>query len=1079
MGERDFDLLQATLLKAAAKGWQALQFDVSLRYTSLKKDYTYDLSKMRSDVLPRDGNVDNIAEAIYPADGPENICPLKVYGDGNCFYRALSKAIFGHEGRHTELRVMTVLELVKNTRKYASQATYDKMCSNPPSVQYVVETSVSDRSLVPGNFLKSIQNETLSSIKSGEYCSLIHFFAVANALNHPIYSIYPTIQNVAVNRHYFHQEIRPLSDEKVRQGSPIYIMWSHTENSNPINWSPNHFVVCFSVLPTDVQTNEMKEPAPKKSKLCIDLDDTPEITLGSQNDKANKKSDDNEFIQTTEDEIDKDKTSIDDSGFSDLGKIVTGAIKLNTMSSAEKISYIQNQPLPDDIAKLKTGRAQTTNTGELKKTLSFQSSWMNQFPWLTFSKLLNGGLCKFCVMFPQSDVQHQNAFVTQPFTAYKKALGKTSALLKHQNSEHHKNAKSVYHTTKMTSEVPSSSLPYKLNQQNQTQYQHNIRLLEKIVDAVILCGKQNIPLRGHRDDSTSDSSNKGNFLAILQLLAKHDEQLMSHLQTAKKNALYTSKTIQNEVIQLIGNHITGKILKGLQGRGFYSIIADEVTDKYANKEVLVLCLRFLDTRENPATIKEEFLDFSNIGRTTGEAIADKLIEILRSLAIPIENMRGQAYDGAAAMASEKRGCQGRMKSLNQLALFTHCRSHVLNLSVASACKLPLVRNMIDVLNSVFIFFDSSPKRQGFFENIIENDGSVDFSKKKLVGLCKTRWVERHICFDVFYTMYKFVIKCLQHIINQNLDESTSEDWSWDRQTKVTAQGLLASLTSFSVLITFVFVRYVLDTIKPLTLKLQKRDIDIFTASKLIEEHVDRIKEIRTAVDTEFESCFEDAKQIADDLDIVIKIPRVCSKQQHRENVSTTNPKDYYRSVVAIPFLDFLLSELNSRFQKEDLVAYSICTLLPINMTNLSQEELSKLASELTFWESDLPCLSVKDLEKELADWKRYCVNMSKETSEKLCNLIFLFNFVNGDVFPNVKILLHIGCVLPITTCEAERSFSGLRRIKSYMRSTMQEDRLTGLALMHLHHSLEIDQKEIVQSFIRQGKRRLFQSSLFS
>lgn len=130
------------------------------------------------------------------------------------------------------------------------------------------------------------------------------------------------------------------------------------------------------------------------------------------------------------------------------------------MSSAEKISYIQNQPLPDDIAKLKTGRAQTTNTGELKKTLSFQSSWMNQFPWLTFSKLLNGGLCKFCVMFPQSDVQHQNAFVTQPFTAYKKALGKTSALLKHQNSEHHKNAKSVYHTTKMTSEVPSSSLPY-------------------------------------------------------------------------------------------------------------------------------------------------------------------------------------------------------------------------------------------------------------------------------------------------------------------------------------------------------------------------------------------------------------------------------------------------------------------------------------------------------------------------------------------------------------------------------------------------------------------------------------------
>ncbi|XP_056016929.1 52 kDa repressor of the inhibitor of the protein kinase-like [Ostrea edulis] len=478
----------------------------------------------------------------------------------------------------------------------------------------------------------------------------------------------------------------------------------------------------------------------------------------------------------------------------------------------------------------------------------------------------------------------------------------------------------------MTSEVPSSSLPYKLDQQNQAQYQHTIKLLETIANAIIFCGKQNIPLREHRDDTTSDSSNKGNFLAILQLLAKHDEQLWSHLQKAKKNALYTSKTIQNEVIQLIGNHITGKILKGLQGRVFYSIIADEVTDKYANKEVLVLCLRFLDTREHPAIIKEEFLDFANIGRTTGEAIADKLIEILRLLAIPIDNMRGQAYDGVAAMTSEKRGCQGRIKSLNQLALYTHCRSHVLNLSIASACKLPLVRNMIDVLNSVFIFFDSSPKRQGFLETIVENDGSVDFSRKKLVGLCKTRWVERHICFDVFYTMYKFVIKCLQHILNQNLDESTSENWSWDRQTKVTAQGLLASMTSFSVLITFVFVRYVLDTIKPLTLKPQKRDIDIFTASKLIEEHVDRIKEIRRAVDTELESCFEDAKQIADDLDIVIKTPRVCSKQPHRENVSTSNPRDYHRSVVAIPYLDFFLRIRGFRKKIWWHIQYALCCL---------------------------------------------------------------------------------------------------------------------------------------------------------
>ena len=280
-------------------------------------------------------------------------------------------------------------------------------------------------------------------------------------------------------------------------------------------------------------------------------------------------------------------------------------------------------------------------------------------------------------MFPQLDIQHQHTFVTQPFTAYKKALGKNSSLLKHHNSEHHKNAKVQYQTTMTSSEKPSSTLPYRLNKQNQDIYDRNVKILESIVYAVILCGKQNISLRGHRDDATSDASNKGNFLAILQLLAKHDDLLSSHIQSAKRNASYTSKTIQNEVIQIVGNHIISKILGGLQGRGFYSIIADEVTDKFTKKEVLVLCLRFLDTRERPAAIKEEFIDFANIGKTTGEAIANKPLEIIQRIGIPIENIRGQAYDGASAMASEKVGCQGRIKSVNKLAVYTHCRSHVL------------------------------------------------------------------------------------------------------------------------------------------------------------------------------------------------------------------------------------------------------------------------------------------------------------------------------------------------------------------------------------------------------------------
>lgn len=55
--------------------------------------------------------------------------------------------------------------------------------------------------------------------------------------------------------------------------------------------------------------------------------------------------------------------------------------------------------------------------------------------------------------------------------------------------------------------------------------------------------------------------------------------------------------------------------------------------------------------------------------------------------------------------------------------------------------------------------------------------------------------------------------------------------------------------------------------------------------------MDRIKEIRRAIDTEFESCFEDAKQILDDLDIYGLKPQGFALSSNTENVSESSPRD--------------------------------------------------------------------------------------------------------------------------------------------------------------------------------------------
>ena len=77
-----------------------------------------------------------------------------------------------------------------------------------------------------------------------------------------------------------------------------------------------------------------------------------------------------------------------------------------------------------------------------------------------------------------------------------------------------------------------------------------------------------------------------------------------------------------------------------------------------------------------------------------------------------------------------------------------------------------------------------------------------------------------------------------------------------------------------------------------------------------------------------------------------------------------------------------------------------------------------------------------------------------------------------DVFPNIHALLRIACTLPVTSAENERSNSVLKRLKTYLRSTMGSDSLSPLALMHIHRSAFVDFRKIVSRFAELHLRRM-------
>jgi hypothetical protein len=64
--------------------------------------------------------------------------------------------------------------------------------------------------------------------------------------------------------------------------------------------------------------------------------------------------------------------------------------------------------------------------------------------------------------------------------------------------------------------------------------------------------------------------------------------------------------------------------------------------------------------------------------------------------------------------------------------------------------------------------------------------------------------------------------------------------------------------------------------------------------------------------------------------------------------------------------------------------------------------------------------------------------------------------------------------VPMTSATAERSFSTMRRIKTYLRQTMGQQRLNDVMLLHIHKQRtdQIDLKSVAQAFVMANDERI-------
>ena len=133
----------------------------------------------------------------------------------------------------------------------------------------------------------------------------------------------------------------------------------------------------------------------------------------------------------------------------------------------------------------------------------------------------------------------------------------------------------------------------------------------------------------------------------------------------------------------------------------------------------------------------------------------------------------------------------------------------------------------------------------------------------------------------------------------------------------------------------------------------------------------------------------------------------------------------------------------------------------------------------TFHEDSLP--SPLSLDAEMTLWQRKWERQDPKTI--LTTASATLKEIDHTMYPNITECLKIFSTLPVTTGECERNVSALRRLKTYLRSTMSQTRLTGLALLHIHYNMDVDIAysvfEIIRRFARLHPRRMELANILS
>lgn len=662
--------------------------------------------------------------------------------------------------------------------------------------------------------------------------------------------------------------------------------------------------------------------------------------------------------------------------------------------------------------------------------------------WMLYSPVSKCLYCFCCRLFlrdqsGQTGKQTQSAFAANGFRRWWKLNPKVA---QHENSKEHQLAFEKWKELEMRLNK-NQTLDKSLQEQVETEKRKWVGILHRVVDVILFLAKQNLPLRGHRE-SLDGGENPGNFLELIKLISKYDPVLRVHMaqqMTNKITVSYFSARIQNEFIELLGRHVRQKIVDDIKGAKYYAMMFDSTPD-LSHTDQMTQIIRYVKIEEGTVEVVESFIDFIPCEKKTAAEITAVILKKLRDDGIPIEDCRGQGYDNAATMAGIHSGVQQRINEVNSKAEFVACTNHTLNLAgVHAGSESVNSITFFGTVERVYTFFSSSTHRW---------DVLMSGLPKTVKRVVDTRWSARKDAVEVIHSHFDKVIDALESLTDPAENADTRGD----------ANIVITSISNF----TFLCFLELWGRILPEVDHAQKY-LQILGLS--LEKAVTKIQALKMFFDDERDQLVVDAvahattkcQQLDIEIERRVRRRRRMDGEEARDEAAP-HQEQVRRELLQV--VDRLREEISRRFQQINTIYERFGFTQFTMLMNGDQDEF--IYERIDAFTEVYDEVSGNELKTEISRLRRH-VHCARERNQALGDnnedvtaltlLQWIVKWGFQESLPNLTVVLRILLTICVSVASCERSFSKLKLIKTYLRSTMSQLRLSSLALLSVERQV--------------------------